>query len=327
MFVLHGNVHDLVRCPERQMASDKLRQPARVPRDAGVRLVGRRAVVRRRAAACGRWRGAMPSACKQMMQYVTGALGVPATWPRDPDKMLDSARAARSAQPARRDGAATQADGLRVRARAVSCCPAGDLASLARGQAARLVRLLGWAANPYIKRVNIAFCLIAEKLSEVNDRLVQNPHVAAIEIPLPTRKSGRHIRRSGDRRTWHAAKLGGFTPESLAQNFQRPESGQSQRRALAGRNEGLDAKQFRKLKKTMIERQCQGLVEFVEPPHTLDLVVGQPEAKAAARARRRLDQRGAARHGADGLLCSAAPSAPARRSWPSATPARSAFPA
>jgi SpoVK/Ycf46/Vps4 family AAA+-type ATPase len=30
----------------------------------------------------------------------------------------------------------------------------------------------------------------------------------------------------------------------------------------------------------MIERQCQGLVEFVEPPHKLDLLVGQPAAKA-----------------------------------------------
>src|SRR6266436_4089828 len=30
----------------------------------------------------------------------------------------------------------------------------------------------------------------------------------------------------------------------------------------------------------MIERQCQGLVEFVEPPHKLDLLVGQPQAKA-----------------------------------------------
>jgi len=42
----------------------------------------------------------------------------------------------------------------------------------------------------------------------------------------------------------------------------------------------VDPVQFRKLKKGMIERQCQGLVEFIEPPHKLDLLVGQPEAKA-----------------------------------------------
>ena len=31
----------------------------------------------------------------------------------------------------------------------------------------------------------MAFCLIADKLSELNDRLIQNPHVASIEVPLP----------------------------------------------------------------------------------------------------------------------------------------------
>ena len=36
----------------------------------------------------------------------------------------------------------------------------------------------------------------------------------------------------------------------------------------------LDAMQFRQLKKSMIERQCQGLVEFIEPKHTLDLSSG-----------------------------------------------------
>jgi SpoVK/Ycf46/Vps4 family AAA+-type ATPase len=41
----------------------------------------------------------------------------------------------------------------------------------------------------------------------------------------------------------------------------------------------LDNASFRQLKKTVIERQCQGLVEFVEPDHTLDMIAGQGEAK------------------------------------------------
>jgi SpoVK/Ycf46/Vps4 family AAA+-type ATPase len=45
----------------------------------------------------------------------------------------------------------------------------------------------------------------------------------------------------------------------------------------------LDAQRFRQLKKTMIERQCRDLVEFVEPGHTLDLVVGYEEAKKRLR--------------------------------------------
>jgi len=46
---------------------------------------------------------------------------------------------------------------------------------------------------------------------------------------------------------------------------------------------GVDPARFKQLKKSMIERQCQGLVEFVEPPHTLDLVTGQAAAKQRLR--------------------------------------------
>ena len=41
----------------------------------------------------------------------------------------------------------------------------------------------------------------------------------------------------------------------------------------------IDGRAFRELKKTVIERQCRGLVEFVEPDHNLDLVAGQTGAK------------------------------------------------
>ena len=46
-----------------------------------------------------------------------------------------------------------------------------------------------------------------------------------------------------------------------------------------GESRGPDLGQFRRLKKTMIERQCQGLVTFVEPKHTLEKVVGLEAAK------------------------------------------------
>ncbi len=41
----------------------------------------------------------------------------------------------------------------------------------------------------------MAFCLIADKLSEVNDRLLQSPHVAAIEVPLPNEEQRERVHR------------------------------------------------------------------------------------------------------------------------------------
>src|SRR5262249_39115409 len=94
--------------------------------------------------------------------------------------------------------------------------PAGDLHGLSRGQGTNLVRFLSWAQNPYFKRVNMAFCPIADRLAEVNDRLVQSPQVASIEIPLPDRGERERFCQWAARQP-DFAKLNDFTPAQLAE--------------------------------------------------------------------------------------------------------------
>ena len=55
----------------------------------------------------------------------------------------------------------------------------------------------------------------------------------------------------------------------------------------------LDAAVFRSLKKRLLERQCHGLLEFIEPKWTLDAVVGHEAAKARLREDAALLKRGA----------------------------------
>ena len=55
----------------------------------------------------------------------------------------------------------------------------------------------------------------------------------------------------------------------------------------------LDAAVLRELKKRLIERQCQGLLEFIEPKWTLDTVVGHEAAKTRLREDAALIKRGA----------------------------------
>ena len=55
----------------------------------------------------------------------------------------------------------------------------------------------------------------------------------------------------------------------------------------------LDAGVFRSLKKRLLERQCRGLLEFIEPRWTLDTVVGHEAAKARLREDAALLKRGA----------------------------------
>ena len=274
MFVLHGNVHDLVRCQGADEdtfvnLSDFL----------ATQLFGSWDVV----LGCDLGRGLRPIAgsdskrLQGMMQHITGVLGLPATWSRDPDKMLDQLELLVQRN-LLEENVANRKRTAFLFEHAQYLLPTGDLASLARGQASRLVRMIGWAANPYIKRLNIAFCLITEKLSELSERLVQNPYVAAIEIPLPgiddRRKFIEHTVGPQDGKT-----LNSFTPEGLAQTSSGLNLVNLNVVLSQAGTRGMETSQFRKLKKSMIERQCQGLVEFIEPSHTLELVVGQNAAK------------------------------------------------
>ena len=266
LFLLHGNVHDLVRV--REGAGDAW---CNVAEFLATQLFGAWDVVLHYDLGRGLrlLAGSDPGRLQGMIQQLAGRLGEVGTWPREPDPMLSLVdryldRSLVDENEARRRIAL-------VFAYAQYLVPAGDLSSLVRGDAARLVRFLSWAQNPYIKRANVAFCLIAEKLTEVNERLVQSPHVATIHVPLPDR---------AERQRFIAARRAAEPAERLADMT----SGLS----LVNLNvllatskadgESGEAKRFGQLKKALIERQCQGLVEFVEPKHTLDLVVGHAAA-------------------------------------------------
>lgn len=158
--------------------------------------------------------------------------------------------------------------------------PAGTNLGLA--EQTHLVTLLNWAQSPYVKRLNIAFVLIDPRLSAVAERLTTNPHVASIEVPLPdeaqrasflgaqVKASGKDLATVSDYGVPELAKLtAGIGLTDLEVLI---------RSAIEG-NRRLDPKYFRELKKRLIERQAQGMLEFVEPRWALDIVVGHEAAK------------------------------------------------
>jgi AAA+ superfamily predicted ATPase len=274
-FVLHGNVHDLVRCQ-----TDGKTSFIDLPDFLATQVFGTWDVTL--SYDLGRGLRALAGSDSKrlhgMMQYVSGVLGAPATWSRDPDKVLDLLEPLLQRN-LLEDNVTNRKRIAFLFEHGQYLLPAGDLAQQTRGHAARLVRFLGWAANPYIKRLNLAFCLLTEKLSELSERFVNNPHVTSLEIPLPTAEERREFIQAvlGENA---AKKLGSISIEGLTQNSAGLSLVNLNVLLSQAGSRGLDIAQFRKLKKSMIERQCQGLVEFVEPPHTLDLLVGQPAAKA-----------------------------------------------
>jgi AAA+ superfamily predicted ATPase len=298
LFVLHGNVHDLIRYADGESASY-----CNLPEFLAAQLFGAWDVVLNYDLA----RGLRPAAggdskrLQAMVQQVAAQLGDPGSWPRDPENLLLALdrfieRTLLEDNPARRKRVGIVLDYAQY------LVPSGDLGTLARGQSTNLVRLLGWAQNPYIKRVNMAFCLVADKLSELNERLVQSPHVAAIEIALPDKVEREQFCK------WSVVRgdpLLGRGLETTPQQGVRDDTSdvaqspvEQRPSELAELSNGLsllsldvllaqgkrlgkrfDDSRLRQLKKALIERQCRGLLEFVEPKHTLDLVVGQQAAK------------------------------------------------
>jgi AAA+ superfamily predicted ATPase len=275
VFVLYGNVHDLVRLPDRDAPAY-----CSLTDFLATQVFGRWDIVIGYDLSRGlrTMAGTDADRLRSMTQYLTSRWGEPLTWPRDPDRALLGLDAFIDRnlveEPANRKSVAL------VFEYAQFLVPTGDLDSLAQGRGARIVRFLNWAQNPHIKRVNTAFVLVVDKLVEVSDRLVQSPYVATIEVPLPEREERKQFLpfAAGGQ---EISQVADFTADQLADisnglslvnlNVLMGQAGRNGRR--------LDPARFRQLKKSMIERQCQGLVEFVEPKHALDLVVGLDAAK------------------------------------------------
>ena len=172
--------------------------------------------------------------------------------------------------------------------------PSGEPGRLNAQASSQLVTMLNWATSPHVKRLNMAFVMIDEKLADLSERLTGNPHVAAIEVPLPDSSERERFVSA----TIDAKELAGFSDfdaTSLAGLTAGISLTDLNVLIQAARESGrrLDGNVFRASKKRLIERQCRGVLEFIEPKWTLDTVVGHEAAKARLREDAELLKRGA----------------------------------
>ena len=179
MFVLHGNVHDLLAW--KRGRAHGVCSPAAFLEGA---LFGRRDLVLSydRGGGIG---FAKPETRNDFQRAIEGydtfhgtkfAQGLP----RNPDgvlAVLDSYLRVRVA-----DGKKIAVLSL---AYADMLAPAGDASGMGSEDRNCLVILKRWAQNQVFQRADVTICLMTESLTALNSGLVQNPAVAAIEIPLP----------------------------------------------------------------------------------------------------------------------------------------------
>ena len=173
--------------------------------------------------------------------------------------------------------------------------PRGDAVQLGGAFSANVVKVLGWANDAAILHANIVTVLIAEGLSDLNQLVVENPHASALRIPLPDEEemlayllalvSSQFPELPGKsevpmdvlaRRLTGLSRIGARTVLALALK-----NGQS-----------ITSAWLTRMKKEMIERECQGLLEFIESSYTLDHLAGNEAVKAWLREDGQLLRRG-----------------------------------
>ena len=168
---------------------------------------------------------------------------------------------------------------------AETVAPAGDLGFMPGEDRYSLVTLVKWAQDPQFLTADFSVCLIAENLAELNPRIGRNPYCANIELPLPSEKERYEyvewkIGQSGKKRS----EISEVNTEALAQmtaGMSRVALDRVLTEAIAGPR--LTVEKLKEKKKEIIQAECHGLLEFIEPSHSIDMVAGHGKAKQLLR--------------------------------------------
>ena len=220
---------------------------------------------------------------------------------------------------------------------AEAIAPAGDPNFQGESDRAAIVTLHRWSALPEIERGDNVVLLISENLTELAPKLISNPKVAVVEVPMPDHNTRREAARLADSRLTDkdAERYAGITaglksiqiasiltPQPAAEEELADReafiagllgggadaSGRAHK--LATLTSGLSREEVKELvaptaaapapdatpspierarketdrliakrKREILERECFGLVEFVEPAHGFEVVGGMEEVK------------------------------------------------
>jgi hypothetical protein len=160
--------------------------------------------------------------------------------------------------------------------------PAGNPLQLGSDFASNIVKTMTWANDPAILQSNILTVLLTEQLNDLNDLVINNPHPAKLKIPLPDDEDmlgyvqGLQATAFPDlqKRCDVPLELLARRLTGLSRVGARTVIGQALNN---GRN--ITAAWLTRMKKEAIERETNGLLEFLESPFTLENLSGSEAIK------------------------------------------------
>lgn len=155
--------------------------------------------------------------------------------------------------------------------------PNGDVNFMSHEDRANLVSLQRWSSDPAFLATDNLVILVAEHLSEVSRRVVASPQLATIQVPFPGLPERQQFLQSQD--------MEGVPNEMDLEVLSKVTAGLSRtqiRAILKGAKQSGDAITYRSVslrKKSIIEQECHGLVEFIAPKHDFSHVGGMERVK------------------------------------------------
>lgn len=156
--------------------------------------------------------------------------------------------------------------------------PAGDISFMSAEDKATLVAMQRWASDPGFLATDNLVILVTEQLPDVSRKLVASTGLQTIRVPFP---------EQAQRQAFLAAQeLTAVQLEMPIEVLAKVTAGLSLvqiRSILRGAkqtNERITFRTVSRRKKQIIEQECHGLVEFVDPEHGFDHVGGMEGVKA-----------------------------------------------
>jgi ATP-dependent 26S proteasome regulatory subunit len=157
--------------------------------------------------------------------------------------------------------------------------PAGDVSYMSGDDRTNLVSLQRWITSSRLLRKDNIVILIAESQADLNSRIRENSRLVSIEVPYPDD----HERLEFI--SYVRSQTPGLKMDVTEDQLALMTSGlnrihlTSMMRGAASEPDGITLDNIRQKKKELIEAECVGLVEFVQPVFGLESVGGMTKAK------------------------------------------------
>lgn len=182
--------------------------------------------------------------------------------------------------------------------------PAGEISYLSSEDRNALVSLQRWLTHPRLLESDNLVILIAESLSDVHQRIRENARLALIKVPYPNASERREY--LGEFLRAYPIKQVEMSVDQLAEMTSGLNYVHLRSLLCAAQfsEDGLTYADVRAKKKEIIEAECAGLVEFIQPRFGLESVGGLQEAKQYLRQIAETIRRGQREEAPMGILLS-----------------------